>query len=119
MYTIQVVLDGNCARLSLKVQGSKKTKKIAFEIGFLAGKVIHLNEKCEIVLESTNSLWNQENAKSVGRSLFNFFLNTRFAASTEWTSFWHVKKVSRNLIIYRMYDCSLQFLSRNVELYLK
>jgi hypothetical protein len=118
MYTLQIYVTGKIHRVTVKNQKNVKKKRTELEMSFvIADGSIHIDRRRPAVLHVSNRIWNQDNYSTVARSLLSFFISSKFAASTEWTSFWHVKPISEASKVYKMYDCGLDFLEMNVKLH--
>lgn len=118
-YIIQVATSGKHFYLTIKKQsGRNKSKKIELHAAFIADNGVYkVNNDQGMAIRNSNKVWNADNLENVAKALLNFFLTSKFASSTNWTSFWHVKNVGESTKVYKMYDCSLDFLERNVKLY--
>lgn len=118
-YIIQIATNGKHFHVSIKKQnGRNGKKKVELQATFiLQNGIYQLVNGQEMFVRTINDLWNVDNIENVAKGLLNFFLTSKFASSTKWTSFWHVKSVGESTKVYKMYDCSLDFLERNVKLY--
>ena len=90
-------------------QENKKPRKLFSTYFKLEGdEIIDINRKkgkCDV----ETKYWNKTNYKIFAKKLFKYWLQTKFAATTEYTDFWHIRKRGK-IKDYKLYDCSLFFL---------
>lgn len=109
MFCINMAEGKDVHKVCLRRQREKGKAKREVEVHFtiVNGKI---TSSKRITSDTT---WHGVNVESLTRGLLHFFLASKFTATTNWTTFWHIKKSEKNETVYAMYDCGLPFILAN------